>query len=163
MGDRQSVEVLQWLAYIGQSRDNIIHVGNGREVHLDRLPHVKVDGYRRTTNEVFEYLGCFWHGCPSCMINRLKPIGKTTETLQGRYEESMARLQKIKDAGYKVVSVWGCEFRKLLLQNPGLEKELVSHSYVKNSQLIFEMPYTVVEPKPLKHTTELSRGDKSGM
>ena len=31
MGDRQSVEALQWLAYIGQSRDNIVRAGNGRE------------------------------------------------------------------------------------------------------------------------------------
>jgi len=72
---------------------------------LDRVPHVKVDGYCRETNEVFEYLGCFWHGCPSCMSNSHTPIGKTTETLQGRYAETMARLQKIKDAGYKVVSI----------------------------------------------------------
>ena len=135
MGDRQSLEALQWLAYIGQSRSNIVHAGNGREVHLDRVPNVKVDGYCQETNEVFEYLGCFWHGCPSCMPNRHTPIGKTTETLQGRYEETMARLQKIKDAGYNVVSIWGCEFRKLLLQNPGLEKELGSHPYVKNSPI----------------------------
>ena len=57
MGYRQSVEALQWLAYIGQSRSNIVHAGNGREVHLDRVPNVKVDGYCRETNEVFEYLG----------------------------------------------------------------------------------------------------------
>jgi hypothetical protein len=66
------------------------------------------------------------------MPNRDRPIGKTIETLQGRYEETMARLQRIKDAGYTVVSIWECEFRNLLLQNPGLEKELGSHSYVKN-------------------------------
>ena len=102
---------------------------------MDGVPNVKVDGYCRETNEVFEYLGCFWHGCPSCMPNRHTPIGKTTETLQGRYEETMARLQKLKDAGYNVVSIRGCEFRKLLLQNPGLEQELGSHPYVKNSSI----------------------------
>jgi len=45
-----------------------------------------------------------------------------------------ARLQKIKDAGY-VVSIWGCKFRKLLRENPGLENELCSHPYVKNSPI----------------------------
>ena len=69
------------------------------------------------------------------MPNGHKPIGKTTETLQDRYEETMVRLQNFKDAGYKVVSIWRCEFRKLLLQDPGLEKELGSHSYVKNSPI----------------------------
>ena len=47
----------------------------------------------------------------------------------------MVRLQRIKDAGYKVVSIWGCEFRNLLLQNPDLEKELGSQSYMKNSPI----------------------------
>jgi hypothetical protein len=47
----------------------------------------------------------------------------------------MARLQKIRDAGYKVISIWGCEFKKLLRDNPGLESELSSHSYVKNSPI----------------------------
>ena len=47
----------------------------------------------------------------------------------------MARLQKIKNAGYQVVSIWGCEFRKLLQNTPGLENELRSHPYVKNSPI----------------------------
>ena len=54
MGDRQSVEALQWLAYIGQKRDDILHAGNGREV-----ANVKVDGYSPKKKDVFEYLGCF--------------------------------------------------------------------------------------------------------
>jgi len=30
MRDRQSVEALQWLAYIGRTRNNITHAGNRR-------------------------------------------------------------------------------------------------------------------------------------
>jgi hypothetical protein len=36
------------------------------------------------------------------MPNRDKPIGNTKERLANRYEETMARLQKIRDAGYNV-------------------------------------------------------------
>jgi hypothetical protein len=93
MGDRQSVEALHWLAYIGWTR-NVTHAGNGREVHLPRVQDLNVEGYCSETNEVFEYLGCFWHGCP-CMPNRHKPIYKTEDTLPSRYGETMARLQKI--------------------------------------------------------------------
>jgi hypothetical protein len=46
----------------------------------------------------------------------------------------MARLQKIRDAGYNV-SILVCEFRKLLWEISGLEKELSSHPYVKNSPI----------------------------
>ena len=42
MGDRESVLTLQWLAYIGQTRDDLIRAGNGREVHAPVLPNVNV-------------------------------------------------------------------------------------------------------------------------
>jgi len=67
------------------------------------------------------------------MHNRHKAIGKTDKTLENRYEGAKARLQKIEKAGYKVVSIRGCEFRKLLSENPGDENELCSHHYVKNA------------------------------
>jgi hypothetical protein len=69
------------------------------------------------------------------MPNRNKPIGKIDEILPSRYEETLARLQKIRDADYNIVSIWGCEIRKLLRNNPGLENELGSHPYVKNSPI----------------------------
>jgi len=62
MGDRESIEGLQWLTYMGRTR-KIIHAGNVREVHLVWVPNVKDDGCCRETNGVFEYLVSFWHGC----------------------------------------------------------------------------------------------------
>jgi G:T-mismatch repair DNA endonuclease (very short patch repair protein) len=58
------------------------------------------------------------------MPNRHKPIDKIDDILLSWYEEKMARLQKINDAGYKVVSIWGCEFIKLLRDEPGLKNKL---------------------------------------
>jgi len=79
-----------------------------------------LSGDERAQFLVFEYLGCFWHGCP-CMPNRHKPIGTTEETLLTRYEETNAGLEKIKNAGFTVVSIWGCDFRKLLREDPRFE------------------------------------------
>jgi G:T-mismatch repair DNA endonuclease (very short patch repair protein) len=69
------------------------------------------------------------------MPNRHDSIGNTGERLLSRYEETMALLQRIIDAGYKVILIWGCVFKKLLRDNPGLAKELSSHPYVKNSAI----------------------------
>ena len=91
MGDRQSVQAVQWLAYIGRTNINVTHAGNRRYVHLTGVPNVKVNWYCQETNEVFEYLGCFWHGC-LCLPNRHIAIGNTDETLQNRYEVIQARL-----------------------------------------------------------------------
>jgi hypothetical protein len=88
----------------------VTHAGNGREVRLDRVPNLEVDRYCAEIGEVFEYLGCFWYGCP-CMPNRHEFIGNTGETLLSRYEETMARLQKIRDAGYKDISICGLSLR----------------------------------------------------
>jgi hypothetical protein len=49
MGNSQSLEPIQWLAYIGRTWDDVIHAGNGREVHLPGVPNVKVDGYSAKT------------------------------------------------------------------------------------------------------------------
>lgn len=70
------------------------------------------------------------------MPNHHKPTGKTEETLISRYKETTARLKKIRDAGYKVVSICSFEFTKLLRENPGLENELCSHAFVRTFQLI---------------------------
>jgi hypothetical protein len=41
MGDRQSTEALQWLRYMGRTK-NTVHAGVGREVHLAGVPNGKV-------------------------------------------------------------------------------------------------------------------------
>ena len=86
-----------------------------------------------------------------CMPIRHKLIGNTEETLENMYEETMARLQKIKDAGYTVVSIWGCEFRNLLRNTPGLENELCSHPYVKNAPINIRDALYGVKPRLVKH------------
>jgi hypothetical protein len=53
MGEGQSVEALQWLSSIFRKRNNVTHAGNGREVHLGRVPNVKVEGHCSETNDVF--------------------------------------------------------------------------------------------------------------
>ena len=59
---------------------------------------MKVDGYSPKSQEVFDYLSCYCHGC-LCMPNR-------HTTLISRYEETTARLNKIENAGYIFVSNW---------------------------------------------------------
>jgi hypothetical protein len=77
--------------------------------------------------------GAFGMGVLVCSIDTT--IGNTEETLLSPYEETEARLKTIEDAGYKVVSIWGCQFRKLLRENRGLVNELCSHPYIKNYQI----------------------------
>ena len=83
-----------------EEEDNckILHARNGREVRLPELPQFSVDGYSAETRTVFEFMGCFFHGCVKCQpIRDLKTLGG--DTLAERYERTMARLELITNAG----------------------------------------------------------------
>ena len=137
----------------------MIHAGNGREVHLPKVPNVKVDGHSPKTQEVFEYLGCCWHGCLS-MHNRHKPIGNIEEILLSRYEETTARLKKIQNAGYKVVSIWGASLENCCAKIQALKMNLVRTLTLRTLHLISVMLCTGAEPRPQIYITESSRGRK---
>ena len=64
---------LQWLKYIsGTENVYIQHAINGGEHFIPAVG--KVDGYCEQTNTVYEFQGCFWHGCPKCYTeDRITP------------------------------------------------------------------------------------------
>jgi len=61
-------------------------------------------------------------------------------------------LQKIKDAGYTVVSIGGANLKKLL-RNTGLQNELSLQPYVNNAPINIRDALYGVEPRLVKHIT----------
>ena len=48
-------------------KNNIVHACNGGEIKLNMNGKlIKVDGFDKTTNIIYQFHGCFWHGCPKC-------------------------------------------------------------------------------------------------
>ena len=74
----QSLKALQWLEYlIHRDGTHIQHNRNGGEVYLESK--YRVDGYSEKsdgTKVVFQYDGCFYHGCAKCY----KPDTRNTLT-----------------------------------------------------------------------------------
>ena len=105
----QSRVGLEWLTWCGQE---VQHVGNAGEV---RLPPVGfVDGYCHDTRTVYEFQGCFTHGCPTCYPNRHEPhVRHFDRTLQDVYETTQQKIQRLKELGYTVVQMWECEWARL--------------------------------------------------
>ncbi len=66
-----------WLKYISfKDRIQIQHCFNNLEKRNGPYP---VDGYSKETETVFEFQGCFIHGCPKCFnSNNLNPLKKQT-------------------------------------------------------------------------------------
>jgi hypothetical protein len=61
------------------------------------------------------------------MFNRDKSVGNTTQTLQRMYEETMARMQKIRGAGYNV-PIWGASLENSCAKIQVLKMKLVRTS-----------------------------------
>ena len=78
-----------------------------------------VDGYEPKTRTIFQYYGCKWHGCP-CRKER-------NSLDEERYSKTIDLEKKMKEQGFKLISVWECE--KPELKNMILEKEFRPYPY----------------------------------
>ena len=78
-----------------------------------------VDGYEPKTRTIFQYHGCKWHGCP-CQKERNSLDEKS-------YSKTIDLAEKMKEQGFKLISVWECEepeMKKMIL-----EKEFRPYPY----------------------------------
>ncbi len=125
--DIQSITALIWLQWITRTSNpkiRIQHARNGGEkvIHVgDRK--FKVDGYAEVNgiNNIFEFHGCPFHGCPRCFPNRDKKLFNEPKTMEERYQNTLARTEALKDAGYKVNEMWGCELNEERRNNPEMD------------------------------------------
>ncbi|XP_022295019.2 uncharacterized protein LOC111105138 [Crassostrea virginica] len=125
-----SLKGLQWLSWVGRGR-SIQHAGNGGEV---RVGNFTVDGYDESTRTVYEFYGCYWHGCPVCypdLVTETHPH-QTRCTYQSLYERTLIRENSLKEQGYIIVSMWEHEFDK------HFEKHISFNEFVK--ELDFQAP-----------------------
>ena len=102
-----SVGGLEWILFLEQQRKIVID----REAHLPGI-NGTVDGFCSSTNTVYQYNGCFWHGCRKCFgldfVNN--KTQKSMDQLNAEYE---TRCTTIRNAGYTVETIWECEWSKL--------------------------------------------------
>ena len=87
------------------------------------------DAFDEETHTVYEYHGCFFHGCPKCHPNReeVNPQSEGGKTMEQLYRATRARTLALRNAGYKVRETWshewlasagGEEYLALIAENP---------------------------------------------
>ena len=107
----QSRVAIEWLTWCAQE-NNIQHVGNAGEVRIPTIGFV--DGYCHDTRTVYEFQGCFTHGCPTCYPNSHEThVRHFDRTLQDVYETTQQKIQRLKELGYTVVQMWEFEWARL--------------------------------------------------
>jgi len=155
----QSKEGLQFLLWREIVEGHTIqHAGRQKEVFLLGS---KIDGYHETPEGekiVYEYhgnkninlflkpffsnyfnsLGCYWHFCPHCYPNEdAKEVRDKKEVVTGmeRRLATNMRMKFLKEKGYKVVSMFGCEFKHELNRDPAMKEILKNHPLIKTPPL----------------------------
>ena len=68
-------------------------------------------------NTIFEFNGCEWHGCNKCHPNGNIISDKTKKPYGELYIKSIEKKDFCINQGYKYVSIWGCEWKKLVKSN----------------------------------------------
>ena len=102
----------------------IAHAGNRGE-HLIDHGHIRrflVDGYNASTNTVYEFHGCFYHGCITHFPNRLqKHLYHEGKTMGEVREGTTDKIQQIRDLGYHMTEMWECQWNALKKIDPEVQ------------------------------------------
>ena len=116
-GDKNfSYAACQWIEKQSELIGKHIHhalCGHGGEfsVIIGRKKNF-VDGYEPKTRTIFQYYGCKWHGCP-CQksgSSGRRPLGRSKAlSPEERYSKTICLEEKMKEQGFKLISVWECE------------------------------------------------------
>ena len=99
----------------------IQHVRNEGEYKIPGT-NFHVDGYCPDTHTVYEFQGCFTHGCPTCFPHRYEKHPRNHDrTMQDVYDATQDKVQKLTNQGYNVIQMWGCEWEHLLKTQPEID------------------------------------------
>lgn len=114
---RQSFIAMKWLIYINKSNN----------IKLEAVlcnSKIHVDGFDVKEQRVYEFLGCYYHGCPKCFLNRRASLNGGGETAEKRYNDTIHRMMLIENLGFNLTVMWECEFRSFLEDNTNINKNL---------------------------------------
>lgn len=151
-----SIGQIEWLTYLSLlHKKDIQHFNNGGEFVIKGKP---VDGYCKETNEVYEYHGNLFHGCPRTyppdMIN---PVNN--KTMKKLYEETMKKEQMIKDEGYTLITIWEDQWLEMKKKLVTVQRFLKNKTHPKDlKKKDFKTPLVKnLEKKKVKPTCPICK------
>lgn len=120
-----------WMDWISDSKNcKILHKLNNN--HEKRVGPFPVDGYDPITKTIYQYNGCYFHG-HSCHLNQ-RMNSKEREKRFNKTKDCELYLTK---QGYKVQSLWECEFFQLLKKTIPYKLLLIKtvRYFIKNTKI----------------------------
>ena len=119
-------EADEWLAWTSHQRGTTLRTRlNDTEKRLgDR--QLPVDGFDPSTGTPYQYMGCYWHGCPSCFPPE-DPHPTRGKTYGYWYEKTLQNITYLEEIGYPPVIEWGCQWLGEKREKVEIEVYLNSH------------------------------------
>ena len=137
-------EADEWLAWASHQHQTTLRTRlNNSEKRLgDR--QLPVDGFDAVNNTPYQYMGCYWHGCPSCFPPE-DPHPTRRETYGFWYEKTKENIAYLEEIGYSPVIQWGCQWAKEKRDNPEIHRYLNSHFPGRDQQGKLKSPTQLLE------------------
>lgn len=104
---------------------------NGGEARIELRDGTKVlvDGFDAEQGIVYEFHGCFFHGCPKCFNHdqQHKTRGVTYRQL---WLDTQARTKALQELNLEVIEIWGCQWDAMKKNCPDVQE------FVQQLQLV---------------------------
>jgi len=120
---KQSIRAQEWLSFMRVSKYSDLLSSRNYLNGEVRIANLHVDGYSPSTKTILEFLGCYWHGCPSCHPDREKVVRHgPIMTAEQVHQEWMRRFEALKRLGFNVNYIWECTFVEMQKQDEELRR-----------------------------------------
>lgn len=110
---RYSNGQIDWLDTIMKyTTIHIQHIKNDVEHRIGRTKK-HADGYSNEYNTIFEFHGCYYHGCPRCFTDRDKISIYKKQSMEEIYQKTLKKEQECRDLGYNLIVIWECDWNNI--------------------------------------------------
>jgi hypothetical protein len=122
---------IEWLDYIAY-RDEV-YIKHAHNYGEKRIGHFVVDGFDSSTNTIYEFNGCYFHG-HNCELNPHEFNEKCNLPMSELYCRTLERQRYLEDCGYRVVCIWECEYKHMRKTDENLQEFRLSYKQEPNGR-----------------------------
>ena len=116
---KSGLQAYQWLSYVSHIEEKFIQSRYNMGERRKSTHSLPMDGFCQESNQVFQFLGCFWHSCTICNSDRnsdgslqeIHPVKKIPHSeIRKATLENKRRLEA---EGFTVVEMRECQWKQL--------------------------------------------------
>ena len=112
-------------AYYSQKSNTHVETSEKKPCFKLKKNRFVADGYDNKTNTIYEYYGCYWHGCPKCHPNNKE-----------KYNRTMERRQMLMDTGYKMCEMWEHDWLDIKQNDLGISQREYVEQSARNQTIV---------------------------